>query len=308
VFAAGPNRTRLDRFVEKLEHQHIEVERTTKATKLARAHSWNGTEVKDVAIPAGSVLVQTNQPLKQLVDAILEFDVRIPTSFLKTEKKDILARDDSRLYDTTGWSLSLAYGLDAYVVDGVPGVDKEKFVIADRKGSLSNDAAKVGFAFDGRDDRALELLARLFDNGIKVWCSKKPFHAGDTVMARGSFLVRRAGNPNLDAAKLRALADAAGVEVIGVDGGLATGEFADLGGNDFALGGTAHRHRGRDRNQHDQLRRDVAPARQPLPPARVDLDIANVRHRSVEVQRDRAAGLFGRHRRVQGSPAEIGAR
>ena len=235
VFAAGANRTRLDRFVEKLEHQHIEVERTTKPTRLARAHSWDGTEARDVVIPAGSVLVRTNQPLKQLVDAILQFDVRIPTSFLKTEKKDILARDDSRLYDTTGWSLPLAYGLDAYVVDGVPSVDQEAYTIADRKGSLSNDAAKVGFAFDGRDDRSLELLARLFESDVKVWCSKKPFHAGTTTMPRGSFLVRRAGNPNLDVAKLRSLAEAAGVDVVGLDGGLATGEFADLGGNDFLL-------------------------------------------------------------------------
>ncbi len=235
VFAAGTNRTRLDRFAEKLQHQHIEVERTTQATKLARARSWNGTEAKDVAVPVGSILVRTNQPLKQLVEAILEFDVRIPTSFLKTEKKDILARDDSRLYDTTGWSLSLAYGLDAYVVDGVPGVAKEPYVVAERAGSLTNEAAKVGFAFTGDDDRSLELLARLFENDIKVWCAKKPFRSGDVAMPRGSFLVRRAGNPNLDVAKLRALAQAAGVAVMGVDGGLATGQFADLGGQDFSL-------------------------------------------------------------------------
>jgi hypothetical protein len=47
--------------------------------------------------------------------------------------------------------------------------------------------------------------------------------------------VRRAGNPGLDVAKLRALAEAAGVAVIGVDGGLNAGAYADLGGNEFSL-------------------------------------------------------------------------
>jgi hypothetical protein len=235
VFSAGSNRTRLDRFVEKLQHQHIEVERTTKAAKLSRAHSWNGTEARDVELPAGSAVVRTNQPMKQLIEAILEFDIRIPTSFLKTEKKDILARDDSRLYDTTGWSLPLAYALESYVVDGAPRFDSEPYQIAARPGSLTNDAPKVGFAFDGSDDRALELLVRLFENDVKVWCAQKPIRAGDRTMPRGSFLVRRAGNPGLDAAKMRALAEASGVDVVGVDGGLGSGQYADLGGNEFAL-------------------------------------------------------------------------
>lgn len=235
VFAAGSNRSRIDRFVEKLQHQHIEVTRTTRAAKLSRARMWNGTEARDVQIPAGSVVVRTDQPLRQLVEAILEFEIRIPTSFLKTERKDILARDDSRLYDTTGWSLPLAYGLEGYVVDGAWRADTEPAKLADRKGSLSNENAKVGFAFDGRDDRSLELLARLYERGVKVWCSRKPFRAGDTVMPRGSLLIRRSSNPNLDVAALRELAEAAGVDVVGLDRGLASGQYADLGGNEFDL-------------------------------------------------------------------------
>jgi Zinc carboxypeptidase len=235
VFAAGTNPTRLDRFVEKLQHQRIEVERTTKSVKLSRARSWNGNEARDVTVPAGSAVVRTNQPMKQLVEAILEFDIRIPTSFLKTEKKDILARDDSRLYDTTGWSLPLAYGLNAFVAEGAPRFATEAYRIAAPTGSLSNEEAKVGFAFDGDDDRSLELLARIFEHDIRVWCARKPFRAGDVTMPRGSFLVRRAGNSPLDIATLRTLAETAGVALRGVDGGLASGELADLGGNEFYL-------------------------------------------------------------------------
>ena len=235
VFVAGPNRTRLDRLVEKLQNQRIEVQRTTKATTLSRARSWDGSEARNVKVPAGSAIVRTNQPLKPLIDAILEFDIRIPTSFLKTEKKEILARGDSRLYDATGWSMPLAYGLDAYRVTGTPGVASENYVITERKGSLTNENAHVGFAFEGSDDRAFELLARLFENRINVWCARQPFRADGHEFARGSFLIRRAGNSSLDVARLRALAEAAGVDLIGVSEGLGRGTFADLGGNEFVL-------------------------------------------------------------------------
>jgi len=235
VLAAGANRTRLDRLVEKLEAQHVEVERTTKETTLARALSWDGTEAKNVKVPAGSALVRTNQPLKQLIEAILTFDIRLPTAFLKTEKKEILAHDDSRLYDATGWSMPLAYGIEAYRVDGTPGAADEDYAIAPRRGSLTNDQAKVGFAFDGSDDRAFEMLARLFETRVNVWCAKKPFRAGSVDLPRGSYLIRRAGNAPLDVAMLRTLAEKAGVDLIGVDEGLMKGIYADLGGNDFVL-------------------------------------------------------------------------
>ena len=235
VLVRGANQTRLDRLVEKLETQHIEVQRTTKETTLSGALAWDGTRGKSVKVPVGSAIIRTNQPLRQLINAILTFDIRLPTAFLKTEKKEILAHDDSRLYDATGWSMPLAYGIPAYRVDGVPGVSTEAYTLTARKGSLTNDKAKVGFAFDGSDDRAFELLARLFEKDVNVWCSKKPFHAGSVNLPRGSFLIRRAGNPPLDVDTLRSLAEAAGVDLIGVDEGLATGIYADLGGNDFVL-------------------------------------------------------------------------
>ncbi|MDH4037773.1 MAG: M14 family metallopeptidase [Candidatus Krumholzibacteria bacterium] len=235
VFTAGGNQSRLDQLVATLQHQKIEVLRANKDFKLPRARAWDGRDVRDVAIPAGSALVRTDQPLRQLIEAILDFDTRIPTSFLETEKKEILERDDSRLYDTTGWSLPLAYGLVSYRVAGVPGVASEPYIIVPRAGSLDITEARVGFAFDGSDDRAFELLARLFETDIKVWCANKPFRAGALEMPRGSYLIRRAGNPGLDTARLRELAEAAGVTLVGVNEGIGSGRFADLGGNEFTL-------------------------------------------------------------------------
>jgi hypothetical protein len=235
VFLAGANRSRLDRMVETLQRQNIEVLRTTRDTRLAHAQCWDGSDTSDVAVAAGSAIVRTDQPLRQLIDAILEFDNRIASAFLETEKKEILARNDSRLYDATGWSLPLAYAIDSYHVTGVPGVDTEPYVVRAPAGSLPQPDARVGFAFDGNDDRAFDLLARLFEADVRVWCARKPFRAGDIDLPRGSFLIRRAGNPSLDVERLAELAGASGVTLHGVDRGLAAGGFADAGGNDFTL-------------------------------------------------------------------------
>ncbi len=302
VYAAGDNRTRLDRFVETLERQKIEVERTTKAFKIARAQSWDGTDARDIAIPAGSAIVRTNQPERQLVEAILSFDNRISTKFLESEREEVLSRGDTRLYDATGWSLSLAYGLEAFRMDGAPGVSTEPFKTGPRTGSLSNDAARVGFAFDGRDDRSFELLARLFEHGIHVWCSRKPFKSGNAEFSPGSYLIRRNGNPNLDVDALRALAVASGVDVVGLDGGLATGKYADLGGNEFELlaapriavvGGSGVNAYNFGAIWH--LLDSRMRVRMSI------IDIANLAGaESVQVQRAGAARRFRRRRRVQG--------
>ena len=235
VFAAGTNRSRLDRLVRTLKDQHIDVERTTKAITLGRARAWDGTDARNVKIAQGSAIVRTNQPLRPLIESILTFDIRIPTAFLKSEKKEILAHGDSRLYDATGWSMPLAYGLESYQVEGTVGGALEPYVVDERPGSLTNEKALVGFAFDGDDDRAFELLARLFENNVNVWCAEKPFRGAGRDFPRGSFLVRRAGNPSLDVSLLAGLAEKAGVDVYGIDEGLARGIYADLGGNDFTL-------------------------------------------------------------------------
>jgi hypothetical protein len=100
VLVAGANQTRLDRLVEKLQHQRIEVQRTTKASTLSRVVGRQGRPTKVLRARWCAM----NQPLP-LIEVILEFDIRIPTAFLKTEKKEILAHGGSRSYDTTGWSM-----------------------------------------------------------------------------------------------------------------------------------------------------------------------------------------------------------
>jgi hypothetical protein len=235
LFVPSANATRFEEFIGKLQHQRIEVERAREPFKVARARAADGGNARNLTLPAGTAIVRTNQPLKQLVEVLLTFDIRIPDSFLETEKKEVLKRGRSRVYDVTGWSMAHAYALEAYRVESLPRVKSEPYVVAPRDGGLDGEQSRVGFVFDGADDRACLLLARLLEGRYRVRCARKPFHDGARAYGAGSFLLRFSDNPDMEAADLRALAEETGVEVHGVATSLGSAPYADLGGNEFVL-------------------------------------------------------------------------
>jgi hypothetical protein len=231
VFPPSPNQARLERLIRTLEGQSIEVAVAKKAFKLQRAKSSAGGPSRDVEIPAGAFVVPVAQPLRSLVEAVLSFDIRIPTKFLETERREILEKNDTKLYDVTAWSLPLAYGVECYYADGAPSVDAVK-PEKETTGGVTNEEAIFGYVFGLADDRGYSLVARLFERNVEIWCAREPFEVGGRKFPRGSILIKKSANPRLDVEALDELAKHEGVQVFGVNTALAA-SGADLGGNDF---------------------------------------------------------------------------
>jgi hypothetical protein len=236
LFPPGPNASRLARFAGKLQHQHIEVEEAESSFKVTRAVSSLGDDVKDKEYPAGTLVVRTGQPLKQLVEVLLTFDIRIPTSFLEIEKKEILKHGRSKLYESTAWSMPLAYALESYYTESLPRVKTQPYTEPQISGGLAEDEwnSTIGFVFDCSDDRSYHMLVALLERGYKVWSSRKPFENKGRVYPRGSYQIRLNANPELDVAALAALAEETGVDVHGIETSLGR-KYADLGGGEFRL-------------------------------------------------------------------------
>jgi hypothetical protein len=234
VFPPGLNASRLAFFAGKLRHQRIEVETAVSPFKVDRLVSSGGDNSNDKTFPEGTLIVRTRQPLKQMVEALLTFDIRIPTSFLEIEKKEILKKRRTKLYESTAWSMPLAYDVEAYYTESLPRVDTKPYEAPTVKGGISGDDSPIGFVFDCADDRSYHLSVRLLDSGVKVWSSKKPFENGGRVFARGSYQIRLKANPELDVEWLARLAEDAGVEVYGIETSLGH-KYADLGGGEFVL-------------------------------------------------------------------------
>jgi hypothetical protein len=219
---------------EKIQHQQIEVETATGSFKVGQARSGAGSDVKNMTFPEGTLIVRTNQPLKQLVEVLLSFDIRIPTSFLEVEKKEILKRSRSKLYETTAWSMPLAFGVDAYYAESLPRVKTQPYTASEAMGKLTGADSPIGFVFDCTDDRSYHLLSRLLERDHKVWSSTKPFENKGRLFPRGSFQIRLNSNPNLDTEELAELAEETGVNVYGIETSLGH-EYTDLGGKEFKL-------------------------------------------------------------------------
>ena len=237
IIAPSENKSRMSRFAQTLERQSIEVEVTTDALKVRGAQSAKGGDKQTVSVPKGALIVRVSQPMKALVQAIMTFDTRIETKFLETERRERITNNRTRLYEATGWSLPIAYNLDAYFVESSPRVDAKPFDAEDfAEGGMlvSSSTPQFGYAFSNEDDNAYGLLARLLERGVKVWAAREPFEAGGRRFERGCFVIRLNANPDFDADMLKSLAESEGVVVYPVDTALGR-TLADLGGGQFTM-------------------------------------------------------------------------
>lgn len=234
IFPPSGNFSRRARFAETLDRQSIEVEIASEAFSTKKARSSLGGEVDELELPAGTMIVRLNQPMRALIEAILTFDIRIPSSFLETERKKRLKDNTSRLYDATGWSLPLAYNIESHYVESAPDVKTVRFSPSAKVGRVIGEMPMFGYAIDNEDDRSQVVLAELLQAGYKVWAARKPFEVEGRRFEAGSLVIRLSGNPNLDEDYLKDIALSTGVIIYGVNTALG-GDLVDLGGQEFVL-------------------------------------------------------------------------
>jgi len=234
VLPPTANKGRFNRFAKTLQRQSIEVETALDNFKLRRARSGMGETMSDVALPKGSLIVRLNQPLRSLIEAILTFDIRIPTDFLEIERKELLKNNRSKLYEATGWSMPLAYDLECYFTESLPNVKTKAYTPTSASGRLIGGSPRFGYVVDDVDDRSVSVLARFFEKEYRVWSAREPFQVEGKRFERGSLLIKLTGNRDLDERDLVSIAHDEGIDIYGVNTALG-GELADLGGGEFVL-------------------------------------------------------------------------
>jgi len=231
---AGANPGRVDHLVERLLWQGIEVHRVERESVVRDAASALGESVKRVTLPAGTYVVYLDQPASRLARAVLEFDPRMSSSFLQEERKSLEKDKDSKLYDVTGWSMPLAYGIEAYALNTHPDIQTVPVRSIERpQGRVEGPARPFGYLLP-YDDRGLEALARLLACGFKVRSAREPFAIEGQTYERGTLLLRGNENPDTLREYIQKTAETFGITVRAAGTALST-SGPDLGGNDFPL-------------------------------------------------------------------------
>ncbi len=238
TFAILPtaNRGRIERFVDLMRLQGIEVYTAAEPFVAAAATDQLGRRSARATVPAGSLLIPNRQPLARLVAAMLEFDPRMPEEYLRRERRQILRTGESSIYDVTAWNLTMMHGLPALSLEA--GLPASATPLADPApvAAAAPEPTAVAWIVDGADDRSVAAAARLLEQGIEVRAADKPFELDGRAFARGSLVVLPIDNRRFAgdlAGAVAATASELGLAAAAVGTGLGEGELPDLGGGNF---------------------------------------------------------------------------
>ena len=250
VLVPGRHPDREKRLVEMLAGQGIEITRADAAFSGAHAESTLGTKEDAHPFPAGSLVIQSRQPLATLVKALLVFDPRYDQKSLDSERKELERKQNSKAYDVTAWSPAHAFDVDGFWCDAKDTKGAKVTTLEPQKSGLvplaKAEQPVYGWVVDGQDDRALVFAVQAMELELQVEISEEPFALWSSAttdanaepirrVSRGSLLVRRHENTSDAALRVERAAKAAGVLAYAAGTARSADESIDLGGQKFHL-------------------------------------------------------------------------
>ena len=230
--------------VEILLRSKIEVWRTTADSYSNGAHSYmspNSPAIQ-LPVPAGSYIVDLNQPQRILAKAILEPDTPQDKAFIADNmarfkrnqmKGSGQSKEDYGFYDITAWSLPTAFGLDAYWTENLnnsAGTRMNPELVAEAKRGSYSGRASSAYIIPYVTDSASAMVARLLQQDFRVAVATKPMNAAGRNWPRGTFVVRVNRNPETIHKAIADLAIEMGVNVSAANTGFAEEGDTGIGG------------------------------------------------------------------------------
>ncbi len=234
VFPPHRDPSRLAAFAAVLDDQNVELEMLRAPLPLPDDVTAPAGSPPPGALPAGSLVVRLGQPAGPLVAAILDWDIRLGDDVLAAERRSRLSGEGTTMYEATGWSLALGYGLDGFRLSSLALDATTPWTPPPARGALLAEAPAFAWMLDGDSHGALEVLCRLLEEGVQVGCLLAEVAIDGQRFPAGSLVIPRRPNPGLTAGRLADLARLYDVRIAGTDTALAE-EGPDLGGGDVAL-------------------------------------------------------------------------
>ena len=204
----------------------IEVTRIKQPLASRTAHSYlsHGGAAAARTFPAGSYVIDMNQPQRRLAKGMLEPDAEMQRSFVTREqgkfqrnrrRGDDSDKEDYGFYDITAWSLPLSFNLDAYWTEDAGPAGE---AVADSTLPAPPAPTRAASAYLFLDDRpgAARLAVALLAEGFKLSVARSGVRADGRDYPRGAFLARIQRNPASLSERIAALAPALGVAVVPV--------------------------------------------------------------------------------------------
>lgn len=224
---------RLSELVNTLRRNGIEVRRLTSDVRVESLRDREGRPAEARSFPAGTYVVEAAQPANRLVRALLEPDNPLPEAFLEEARARVDRDESPRFYDITAWSLPLLFDQVAFGTRA--GQDLPTTAVTSVVRSAADPTPdRPGYAYlvDGGQTAAAAMLGHLANRGHRAGMLVEPTRIDGRDFAAGTVIVRVAQNDDSVHAAVSELAERYGLEVQGMDTGLAEPGHPSLGSGD----------------------------------------------------------------------------
>jgi Zinc carboxypeptidase len=224
----------------------IEVTRLRQALASRAAHSYLTPRRPGTArsFPAGSYVIDLNQPQRRIAKALLEPEAELQRTFVDRElakfqrnrrRGEDADKEEYGFYDITAWSLPFSFNLDAYwTEDAGAGGDAVTDTVLPAPPAPARAAS--AYVFTNDQPGAARLALALEAEGFKLAIATRPIQAAGRTYPRGTFVVRPQRNSAALHDRIAALGPSLGVMVSPVqtafpdsaDVGIGSGEVVAL--------------------------------------------------------------------------------
>lgn len=207
-----------------LDRNGIEYGRAT-ANHTGRMYSYRTGSTADTKLGAGDLIISAYQPRSVLTQVLFDPDAVV---------------EDSVTYDITGWSVPLAYGLDAYASKSRINIKTVPFDEASTtsRTSVASMADAYALVIPWTDVSSVAVLSELVKQKVGVRTAGNKFSFGQQTFPAGSIVITKADNRNTAdyAQRVHDAVAKHGVEVNLLQTGFST-KGGDLGNGSYQLVG-----------------------------------------------------------------------
>lgn len=233
VIIPDKDRVKTAEMMEVLQRMKVEISvaNSSFTSSTARSYDTKNASAASKTFPAGSFIVDLNQPQKRLIKAFLEQETPQDEAFVREEiakfkRNEMRGRSQSkeeyRFYDITAWSLPLAFGVDAFWTEDTANVNSTpltaEYVENMKRGSVGG-RAQIAYLIPYETDTASVMALRLLKEGFRVAVAAKQLNAGGRNWRRGTFVVRVTRNTEKIHEAVARLARELGVNVTAINTG-----------------------------------------------------------------------------------------
>lgn len=210
LIEAGNDPGRARNVVETLLANRVEVYRTERETPFESVSDYFGRRWAERRFPAGTYVVPVSQAQARLVLTLLRKQLELPAvtrqkalDFRRNQEKagfynEKVESTTYLFYDVTAWSMPLTFGVPSFWTEAPAPSGLTRIDSVDTESVPRVSEASYGYVFSGASNASMALLADLLGRGIVTNVAYASFRVAGRDYPRGSILVRKERNPEVD--------------------------------------------------------------------------------------------------------------